>query len=218
MRLILLLLLALGTGLPAGAQTPGPASPAGRPSAVEDTADQSPVSLDRIRDGLKRAEKESILRTLNARADFVVHIEEQAHIDELMKKLDFKSGPAPAGGLYAYEQQRRLFNPVSRPLQQPYAAFSGGEFITKPIKFSGKHLLLNFSTSAAGSIRAELQDAEGKPLPGFSLDECEETFGDSILRAIFWKSGNDISTAAGKPVRLRITMKDADVFSFRFAE
>lgn len=130
MRLILLLFLALGTVPPAAAQTPAPAAPAERPSAAQGAADQSPVSLDRIRNGLKRAERQSILRTLNARADFVVHIEEQAHIDELMKKLDFKTGPAPAGGLYAYEQQRRLFNPVSRPLQQPYAAFSGGEFIT----------------------------------------------------------------------------------------
>lgn len=125
---------------------------------MEDTADQSPVSLDRIREGLKRAEKESILRTLNARADFVVHIEEQAHIDELMKKLDFKSGPAPAGGLYAYEQQRRLFNPVSRPLQQPYAAFSGGEFITIALEnilgrfFAGKAM---DAISASERSRAE---------------------------------------------------------------
>jgi hypothetical protein len=36
----------------------------------------------------------------------------------------------PAGGLYGFEQQRRLFNPTDRPLQQPYAAFSGGELIT----------------------------------------------------------------------------------------
>jgi hypothetical protein len=68
------------------------------------------------------------------RADFVVFVQEQAHIDELMKKLDFKSGPAPGGGLYGYEQQRRLFNPVQRPLQQPYAAYSGGEFITIAIQ------------------------------------------------------------------------------------
>jgi hypothetical protein len=47
-----------------------------------------------------------------------------------MKKLDFKSGPAPAGGLYGFEQQRRLFSPTDYPLMQPYAAFNGGELIT----------------------------------------------------------------------------------------
>ena len=36
--------------------------------------------------------------------------------------------------MYGYEQQRRLFNPTDRPLQQPYAAFSGGEFITIAIE------------------------------------------------------------------------------------
>jgi hypothetical protein len=48
----------------------------------------------------------------------------------MLSKLDFSGGPAPAGGLYAYEQQQRLFRPSSRPLMQPYAAFSGGQLVT----------------------------------------------------------------------------------------
>lgn len=169
MRLILGLLLALGAVSTAAAQAPAPAAPTtGRRASATDAQDQSPVSLDRIREGLKRAEKQSILRTINARADFVVHIEEQAHIDELMKKLDFKSGPSPAGGLYAYEQQRRLFNPVSRPLQQPYAAFSGGEFITIALQnilgryLAGKAvdaLSSRERTRAEGEARREVERA-----------------------------------------------------------
>jgi hypothetical protein len=95
---------------------------------------------------------------------------------------------------------------------------SGGEFVTKPITFTGKHLVLNFSTSAAGSVRVELQDAAGKAVSGFALDDCEETFGDSLERTIYWKGGNDVSALAGKPVRVRFVLKDADVFSLRFAE
>jgi hypothetical protein len=99
-----------------------------------------------------------------------------------------------------------------------HAPMSGGEFITKPLTFTGKHLVLNFSTSAAGSVRAELQDAAGKAVSGFALDDCEETFGDSLSRAIYWKGRSDVSTLAGKTVRLRMALKDADVFSFRFAD
>ena len=99
-----------------------------------------------------------------------------------------------------------------------HAPMSGGEFITKPIKFTGKHLLLNFSTSAAGSVRVELQGADGKPLPGFALEDCEETFGDALARPVFWKKGSDVSAASGKPVRLRVMLQDADIFTFRFAE
>ena len=91
------------------------------------------MSLDRIREQLNKP-AESRLHNLDVKADFTVQIAEQRRIDEIMSKLDFKTGPAPAGGLYGYEQQRMLFNPTDHPLQQPYAAFSGGEFVTIAIE------------------------------------------------------------------------------------
>jgi hypothetical protein len=98
-------------------------------------------------------------------------------------------------------------------LQTP---LSGGECITKPLAFSGKQLAINFATSAAGSIRVELQDASGKPIDGFRLEDSQEIFGDSIKRTVAWKSGSDVGKLAGQPVRLRIVAKDADLFSFQF--
>ncbi len=92
----------------------------------------------------------------------------------------------------------------------------GGELITKPIAFTGRKLLLNFSTSAAGNIYVEIQDIDGKVLPGYSLKDCREIFGDTIEREIHWKNGSDVSALAGKPIRLRFVLKDADLFSFRF--
>jgi hypothetical protein len=133
MRLLLVLVAAICSTAPAMAQD-APASPAGSAtSSAQDTGSDLPVSLDRIREGLKKPQ-ESRLRNLDVKPDFSVQVEEQRRIDEIMSKLDFKSGPAPAGGLYGYDQQRRLFNPTDRPLQQPYAAFSGGEFITIAIE------------------------------------------------------------------------------------
>ena len=61
-----------------------------------------------------------------------------------------------------------------------YAPLAGGEFVTKPLIFQGRALELNVSTSAAGSVRWELQDAEGHPIPGFTLAENPEIFGDAI--------------------------------------
>ncbi|MCP5540357.1 MAG: hypothetical protein H7A53_07585 [Akkermansiaceae bacterium] len=98
------------------------------------------------------------------------------------------------------------------------APLSGGELVTKPIRFSGKRLALNFSSSAAGGIRVEIQDESGKPLPGFALDDCPEVFGDSLERTVAWKSGTDLSALAGKTVRLRFALRDADLFAYRFAE
>ena len=93
----------------------------------------------------------------------------------------------------------------------------GGELLTRPLVFQGRQLELNFATSAAGSIRVEIQNEAGKPLEGFALAECSEIFGDTLDRVIAWKRGTDLSRLAGKPVRLRFELKDADLYAFRFA-
>ena len=96
------------------------------------------------------------------------------------------------------------------------AGLKGGSLQTKPLVFTGDRLELNFSTSAAGSVRVEIQDQDGKPINGFSLAECSEIFGDSIARSVQWKNDADLFSLAGKPVRLRFELKDADVYSFQF--
>ena len=60
------------------------------------------------------------------------------------------------------------------------AFYSGGEMITKPFIFKGKSLLLNFSTSAAGEIRVEIQDKSGNPIPGYSTNDCHPMIGNEI--------------------------------------
>jgi hypothetical protein len=148
MRLVLLCLAAMLAAGPAVAGNPQSPATGGESSPRQDgrtapspaqAADASPsgvVSLDRIRQGLKKQVRDSLLLRPEIPADFRVQILEQQKIDDMLSKLDFTSGqgPAPAGGLYGYEQQRRLFNPVDRPLAQPYAAFSGGELITIAIE------------------------------------------------------------------------------------
>ena len=98
------------------------------------------------------------------------------------------------------------------------AVLRGGELLTKPLTFAGDKLTLNFATSAAGSIRVEFQDANGKPLPGFTLNDCPPVFGDTLQRTVTWEDGSDVSALAGKSVRLRIELKDADLFSFQFTK
>ena len=96
------------------------------------------------------------------------------------------------------------------------SSYQGGELLTRPFTFSGTRLEINFVTSAAGGIRIEVQDLNGQPFPGFSLQDCPEKIGDEIDRVVSWKGGDDLSQLAGKTVRLRIALKDADLYSFRF--
>jgi hypothetical protein len=98
------------------------------------------------------------------------------------------------------------------------APFRGGEFTTRPFTFTGKNLEINFSTGASGSIQFELQDATGKPIPGFTLEEAPETIGDQVDRIVRWKGDRDLASLSGQPVRLQAVMKDADLYSIRFVE
>jgi hypothetical protein len=97
-----------------------------------------------------------------------------------------------------------------------HADYADGEMLSKPFRFTGKALHLNLSTGVAGSVAVEIQDAEGKPLPGYTLADCQAISYDDIDRVIAWKGGSDVAALAGKPVRLRWVLRDADVFSFRF--
>jgi len=97
------------------------------------------------------------------------------------------------------------------------AAYAGGELTTKPLKFDGKKLTVNYATSAAGSLRVELQDAEGQPIPGFTLADADEHYGDSVEQTVTWKDSADVSQFAGKAVRLRFVLRDGDLYSYRFA-
>ena len=99
-----------------------------------------------------------------------------------------------------------------------HAGYAGGELVTHPLIFEGRELVMNYSTSAAGSVRVEILDAEANPIPGFALADAPETYGDEIERIVSWKDGPDLSELAGKHVRLRFVLKDADLYSFCFRD
>jgi hypothetical protein len=96
------------------------------------------------------------------------------------------------------------------------ASYAGGELLTKPLTFTGSKLVVNFATSAAGGIRVEIQDQDGKPVVGHELESCREQIGNEIERTVSWNTGHDLADLAGKPVRLRLAMKDANLYSLRF--
>lgn len=93
---------------------------------------------------------------------------------------------------------------------------SEGELVTKPLTFSGGTLHLNVSTSAAGSLRVEIQQTDGRPCEQFALENCDPVFGDEIDRIVRWSGDPDLSVLANRPVRLRLVMQECDLYSLRF--
>jgi hypothetical protein len=98
------------------------------------------------------------------------------------------------------------------------AACTGGELITRPLVFAGGCLQLNMDTSAGGSVRVELQDATGRPVPGFGEAEANEINGNYLRATASWKRCSNVVGLAGKPIRLRFIMRSARLYSFQFVE
>jgi hypothetical protein len=96
------------------------------------------------------------------------------------------------------------------------AALAGGEIVTRPFVYSGARLSLNISTSAGGGAQVELEDAAGAPIEGYALEDCHQIVGDTLDYTVRWKKGADLSPLAGKTIRMRIVLRDADLYSFRF--
>lgn len=96
------------------------------------------------------------------------------------------------------------------------APYEGGEFTTVPFVCPGGRLEVNFSTSAAGEVRIEVQSDEGRPLPGFHLEDCPPHIGDRIAGTVRWTDATTLDAVRDKPIRLRFRFSDADIFAFRF--
>lgn len=100
-----------------------------------------------------------------------------------------------------------------------FVAASGdaqGELLTRPLRFAGRSLELNARTRGGGSIRVELRDEAGRPLPGFTAAESVPLVGDEIAWRPAWRGEPDLASHAGRPIRLRFLLADADLFSLRF--
>ena len=97
------------------------------------------------------------------------------------------------------------------------ADYRGGEFTTPPLKFSGNSLKLNINTTATGWARVAIQSAEGEPISGFTLDDCDIIHtANEINHVVKWKRQTDVSSLAGKPVRLRVSLKNTELYAFQF--
>ncbi len=119
--------------------------------------------------------------------------------------------------LYAASHYGWASNRLQRLAVRPHgfasvrAGYHGGEFTSKPLTLTGDALRLNYATSAIGSIRIEVQDAEGQIIEGFALEDSEPLFGDELDAA--WPA--DFSSLKDQSVRLRFVLQDADLFALR---
>ncbi|MBN2270204.1 MAG: hypothetical protein JXN61_06295, partial [Sedimentisphaerales bacterium] len=97
------------------------------------------------------------------------------------------------------------------------AGYSGGEFVTPVVTFDGGELVLNIDTSAAGQVQVEILDDQSGPISGYTLADCDEIYtANEVNRIVRWNGESAIGGLAGRPIRLRFVMRDADLYAFQF--
>ena len=92
-----------------------------------------------------------------------------------------------------------------------------GQITLKPIDLSGvKSITVNADAGAGGSIAAELLDARGYRVRGFTREEAKPMLGDSLRHAVEWKgrSGASFNDLPPGAYMLRLLLlKSAKVFA-----
>ena len=95
---------------------------------------------------------------------------------------------------------------------------AGGTLTTRPLIFEGDHLLMNARAPRADSseVKVELLDADGFPLPGYTMGENDPFRGDEIHHTVTWAGQSNLEALAGQPLRLRFHLKNAALYAFQF--
>ena len=97
-----------------------------------------------------------------------------------------------------------------------HAKYPDTELLTKPFIFDGDRLEFNYRTTVSGHFYVEFLDEKGIPFRGYEMKYCDEMFGDTVARDVSWRRNRDLSPLKGKTFRMRIVMRECDLFSFRF--
>ncbi len=113
------------------------------------------------------------------------------------------------GGIYCATQRVDGFVSMD-------ADHAGGTLTTQPFRFEGNRLCLNVHTAGSGSVKMAILNADGTPIPDFTATDCQLINADQIDCEVQWKDGADVSSLAGLPVRLQITMESTKLYALQF--
>lgn len=94
-----------------------------------------------------------------------------------------------------------------------------GSLITRPEPdFNAPRVLINARTQTDGQIEAEIVDAAGIPLEGFSRKECVPFRGDDVRHVLSWSTREFTPQQRTLEKRLRFMLKNANLYSYSAGE
>ena len=99
-----------------------------------------------------------------------------------------------------------------------WAGEAPAELGTITFKSRSVDVFVNARTADDGEIRVELQDAEARPLAGFTAADCRPINGDSTAHRVEWRGVGQAAVPIGQPTRIRLTARRASVYSVFLTE
>lgn len=87
---------------------------------------------------------------------------------------------------------------------------------TKAIIPRTGELSINVRTTEHTAIRVQLLDGDtAQPIPGYTLEDALPISGDHLFAQPRWRDHDDLAELVGKPVRIAIAMREAELFAIR---
>jgi hypothetical protein len=90
-----------------------------------------------------------------------------------------------------------------------------GSVLTRSLRFDAGQLHVNAVTQPGGYVKAELLDAEGKPMQGYQAEQCRAFRGDSIDAPLAWAAERSLPPAPEEGIRIRFLLRRAELCAFR---
>ncbi len=94
------------------------------------------------------------------------------------------------------------------------AGYDGGAVVTGPVVLPAGGLRMN-ARSPWGALTVEVLDEEGSPIPG--VPRSAPVSADGVDLKVEWPGGAVLDSLRGRPLRLRFTLENAHLYSWRIA-
>ncbi len=93
------------------------------------------------------------------------------------------------------------------------SALAPGTLITRPVRFSGRHLFVNLA-APSGELRVEVLDDSGRTIAPYTSAACVPVRGDSTCARVVWSDAADVAALANRPVRFKFTVSNGALYAF----
>jgi hypothetical protein len=104
-------------------------------------------------------------------------------------------------------------HPPAERVQRAQPSPPPGTLITRPIRFSGRHLFVN-ADCPGGELRVDVLDRGGRVIAPYAAAQCEPVREDTTRARVTWAGAADLAAVAGEPVRFRFHLTRGRLYAF----